>query len=68
MADAHDQENSWAIAFVGNGVSKKDEYLIINRDTGMHLTIAVDYNKVDRRKRLSLELTQQQIYPCTGSS
>jgi hypothetical protein len=36
MADAQDLENVWTIAYVGNGLSKKDEYLIINRGTGLH--------------------------------
>ena len=38
MADAHDLENVWTIAYLGNGMSKKDEYLIINRGTGLHMT------------------------------
>jgi hypothetical protein len=40
-------ENTWIIAFVGNGWSKKDEYLIINRGTGLHLTTTGDYIKTD---------------------
>jgi hypothetical protein len=60
MADAHDMENQWIFAFAGNGVSKKDEYLIINRGTGMHLTTGGNYAKTDSKEHWSLELTQGQ--------
>jgi len=43
MADETDKENSWYFAYVGSGHSKKDEYLIINRATGMFLTCSGDY-------------------------
>ena len=58
MADASDMENQWVIAFVGNGFSKKDEYLIINRGTGMHMTVTGNYTRTDCKIRLSLELTR----------
>jgi hypothetical protein len=43
MKDDADMENMWTFAYVGHGVSQKDEYLIINRGTGMHMTVTGDY-------------------------
>jgi hypothetical protein len=68
MADAHDLENVWAIAYVGNGLSKKDEYLIVNRGTGLHMTSGGNCTRTDFKAYWSLELTQWQSPPFTGSS
>jgi hypothetical protein len=43
MKDDADMENMWTFAYVGHGVSQKDEYLIINRGTGMHMTVTGNY-------------------------
>jgi hypothetical protein len=68
MADADDLENTWTIAFVGNGTSQKDEYLIINRGTGLHLTANGNYTRSDGKAQLSLKLTPWQSHPGTGRS
>ncbi|KAM0690443.1 hypothetical protein Q7P36_009210 [Cladosporium allicinum] len=39
-ADQHDEENQWVFVHAGSGVSGKEEFLIINRKTGTHLTCA----------------------------
>jgi hypothetical protein len=41
--DLQDQQNQWTFAHVGPGVSGKEEYLIINRSSGLHLTMAGDF-------------------------
>ena len=60
MADAADMENTWTIAFVGNGASKKDEYLIINRATKTFLTCSGEHIRTDCKANLNLGLTSCQ--------
>jgi len=38
--DETDKQNQWMFAHIGSGTSGKEEYLIINRETGLHLTMA----------------------------
>lgn len=58
-ADQHDEENQWVFVHAGSGVSGKEEFLIINRKTGTHLTCAGKSHQKCRAS-LSLELTQWQ--------
>jgi hypothetical protein len=40
--DQYDEENQWIFVHAGSGISGKEEFLIINRKTGLHLTCAGD--------------------------
>ena len=61
LRDEHDTENQWVFAHAGTSKSGKEEFLIIHRKTGSHLTCAGDYStRTNCKTCLSLELTWSQ--------